>query len=89
MSRSAKAKDNLLTYDGAIYRIEADALADFLARGIVVPDPDEGGTFTLAPDHVFAEVDAQALPVWRRSGFDPRGALMSMLSTHRDGQGGR
>ncbi len=83
---SRRANDNLLTYDGAIYRIEADALADFVERGVVVPDPEQRGAFRLSPEHLFEEVDEHAIPVWRRPGFDPRGALLSMLSSHRDGQ---
>jgi hypothetical protein len=86
MSRSANAKGNLLTHNGAIYRIEAVALADFVARGVVVPDPEQTGAFLLSRDHLFEEVDQDAIPVWRRPGFDPRGALLSMLSSHRDGQ---
>ena len=80
MSRTAKAKakDHLLTYDGTIYRIAEDALADSLERGVIVPDPEEAGAFRMSPDHLFEEVEQQAVPVWRRPGFDPRGALLSM-----------
>jgi hypothetical protein len=85
---SSRAKPNLLTHNGAIYEIESDALADLVSAGVVVPDQESQGAFRLSPDHLFDEVDQHAIPVWRRSGFDPRFELMRMLSSHRDGQGG-
>ncbi|HEY3545138.1 MAG TPA: hypothetical protein VGK17_03500 [Propionicimonas sp.] len=70
----------------AIDRIEATALADLCARGVVIPDPEQAGAYLVSPDHRFDEVDPDASLVWRQAGFDPRPALRSMLSSHRDGQ---
>jgi hypothetical protein len=86
---SGRAERHLLTYNGAIYEVEPDALPGLVSAGVVVPDPEAPGAFRLSPDHVFDEVDQHAVPDWRRSGFDPRFELMRMLSAHRDGQGGR
>lgn len=85
---SNKDSRSLLTHNGAIYEIEPDALTDLVSNGVVVPDPESQGAFRLSPDHLFDEVDQHLIPVWRRPDFDPRGELMRMLSTHRDGQGG-
>jgi hypothetical protein len=76
-----------LTYQGTTYEIEASAIPELLAQGVIVPSEDNPGAFELAAHHVFDDVDPHATPVSKRPGFDPRSALVGMLVSHRDGQG--
>jgi hypothetical protein len=79
----------LLTYNGALYEIEATVAKDLAARGLIIADPEQPGAYRVSPAHTFDEVDPFTTPVWRKQGFDATSEKMRMLSSHRDGQGGR
>jgi hypothetical protein len=89
--------DGLLVYDGVTYRLPAEALADLLARGVIVPDRQDGGQYALAPEHLIDEIEALSTVLERRSGEEARGEvedlgkrrMLAVRFMHRDGQGGR
>lgn len=82
-----------LTYDGTTYRLDASAVADLLARGIIVPDPMNRDQFELVASHLIEEVEPFALFDGFRAGDDARGERpiegkrRLIVATHRDGQG--
>ncbi|MGO9181099.1 MAG: hypothetical protein ACLQHS_17845, partial [Candidatus Limnocylindrales bacterium] len=58
-----RSRGPLLTYDGTTYRLANDAVADLLARGVIVPDEENRGRFRLDLEHVVEEIDPFATPV--------------------------
>jgi hypothetical protein len=86
----------LVFYNGAAYRVPAIALAELLARGVIVRDQlDEG--YELAPDQLIEELESLSTVVERRSGEEARGEtddigklrMLALRYQHRDGQGTR
>lgn len=85
-----------LTYDGTTYDLPADAVADLLARGVIVRDELHADQFELSREHVIAEVEPFAIFDGYVAGDDARGEssvegrrrLFAVSFQHRDGQGG-
>lgn len=81
-----------LTYDGTTYRLDASAIVDLLARGIIVPDPMNIGSFELVASHLIEEVAPLAAFEGFQAGTEARGESTGrqrriIVATHRDGQG--
>jgi hypothetical protein len=86
-----------LTHNGAIYGLQAEAVSDLLARGVIVPDGQGQACFELGSEHLIEEVEPFATVLERLTGDEARGEgpdagqrlLAALRSGHRDGQGGR
>jgi hypothetical protein len=59
-----------LVYNGNTYSIDADALPDLLARGVVV-DPASDGSFELSREHAFEELEPLTTPLARNDAPPP------------------
>ncbi len=94
MGRTARGP--LLTYDGTTYRLANNAVADLLARGVIVPDEENRGRFRLDLEHIVEEIDPFATPVERLAGDDAddagsvegRRRLLAVRFQHHETRGG-
>lgn len=57
MNRPAEPVGPDLTYDGTAYNIDSDAVADLLARGVIVVAEPGGPRYELSPEHTIDELD--------------------------------
>jgi len=60
-------KEGLLFYDGATYRLQAQALHDLAQRGVIIRD-EQSGYYMLAADHLIEEVEPDAEVLSRLTG---------------------